>query len=57
MSTTVAVDTTGKIFVPAPPDKTAAFEPGEVVELIAALNPACETARTLRNCRRSRAAS
>lgn len=57
MSTTVTVATTGESFATALPGETAAFEPGDVVELIAALNPALDTARSLRDCRRSRAAS
>ena len=47
VSVTVAVDRTGKVFLTAPPGETGRFEPGEVVELVAALNAALGTARAM----------
>lgn len=55
VNTTITVDSTGNVFVSAPPGETGWFDPNGVVELVAALNAALGIARSIRTYRQQQA--
>lgn len=53
VSANVSVDTSGRVFVTAPPGETGSFTPDQVIELLGALNAGLGTARGVHSIRKA----